>query len=904
LERSKSGTLRTKEIMAGGFSLLFTFAFFGATQTPQSSSQPSSPTRQAPPEIRAARLTGTITIDGELNEPDWSQAQPASSFTQTDPAEGQPATERTEVRVLVSDDAVYFGARLFDREPARVKAALARRDDDVEADEFDVYLDTFHDHLSGVRFRVTPGGAVLDGILGSSAQGSSEDDSWDPVWESATHTDSLGWTAELRIPLSQLRYNSTADGIWGIQLYRKILRKGEEDWFAFVPKSEVGGVSRYGHLTGLGPLRAQRRLELAPYALVRASYAPTAAGDPFQDGHDYDGSAGLDLKYGLTSDLTLNATVNPDFGQVEVDPAVVNLTAFETFFPEKRPFFVEGADVFRFGGIRANNSFSFPEFFFSRRIGREPQRNLSGADVSFLDAPTETSIRTAAKLSGRTRTGWSLGVLDAVTAGEDARYVNGVGTQVTVPVEPLTNYFVGRVRKDLRQGNSTVGLIATAVNRHQDDPELSSLLRGSAYIFGADFTNSWGNRTWSLDGSVGVSTVRGTADAIALTQQSSARYYQRPDATSFEFNPSRTSLSGYAYQWALAKNSGRHWLGGLVYQETSPGFEANDLGFQADASQRGVSTALEYHERKPGRLLRNYGIFPFTNHAWNFDGNLVFGSYGLILEGQLRNFWDFELRGDYAPPIYDDRLTRGGPLARQPTLGDVRLTLNSDTRKTTRLTLNFFQSWTAAEEHQTKTDLTLSVRPLPALHLSLGPALLKYRTLSQYVTSVADPVAARTYGVRYVFASLSQSEVSMITRLDWTFTPTLSLQLFVQPLISAGDFTDLKEFVAPRTYDFAVYGKDKGTVTPSPDGVVIDPGDGGSSFTVPNQNFTIRSLRGNAVLRWEWRPGSTLFLVWQQNRDNDAEFGNLRLGRDLDAVFSGGDARNVLAVKASYWLSW
>ncbi|HEX5575859.1 MAG TPA: DUF5916 domain-containing protein, partial [Gemmatimonadales bacterium] len=446
--------------------------------------------------------------------------------------------------------------------------------------------------------------------------------------------------------------------------------------------------------------------------------------------------------------------------------------------------------------------------------------------------------------------------------------------------------------------------IATAVNRNQDDLALRALLRGSAYLFGADFTNSWADRTWSLDGSIGVSTVQGTTDAIALTQQSSARYYQRPDATSFEFDPTRTSLSGYAYQLALGKNSGRHWQGGLVYQETNPGFESNDLGFQADASQRVLSTDLEYHERRPGRLFRNYVIFPFTNHAWNFDGNLIFGSYGLIFAGQLRNFWDFQLRGDYAPPVYDDRLTRGGPLARLPRNGDVRLTLNSDSRKTTRLTANFTQSWTAAHEHQTNADLTLSMRPSPALHLSIGPAFLRNRTLSQYVTTVLDPAASATFGARYVFATLDQNEVSMIMRLDWTFTPALSLQLFLQPLISAGDFSQLKELVAPGTYDFAVYGEEKGTASITSDGTEIDPGDGGTPFTVPEQDFTIRSLRANAVLRWEWRPGSTLFLVWQQNRDNDAEFGSLRLGRDLDAVFSGGQSRNVLAVKASYWLSW
>lgn len=577
--------------MPAGFSVsLVLLALIALAQIPTTAlAQDTVPASRhsSAPQIRAARVQGDVTIDGHLDEPSWIAAEPATGFTQTDPNEGKPATERTEVRVLIGDDALYIGARLHDREPGRVKAALARRDDEVEADEFDVYLDTFHDHLSGVRFRVTPGGATLDGILGSSAQGSDEDDSWDPVWESGTSLDSLGWTAELRIPLSQLRYSSTTDGTWGIQFYRKILRKGEEDWFAFVPKSEVGGVSRYGHLVGLGPLQAQRRLELAPYLLARGSYEPRAAGDPFRSGGEYHGSAGLDIKYGLTSDLTLNATVNPDFGQVEVDPAVVNLSVFETFFPEKRPFFVEGADVFRFGGIRASNSFGVPDIFFSRRIGREPQRNLAGGGVNFLDAPTETSIRAAAKLSGRTRTGWSIGLLDAVTAGEDARYVDALGSRVTTPVEPLTNYFVARVRKDLRGGNSTVGVIATAVNRDQESPELKSLLRGSAYSFGADFTNSWADRVWSLDGSVGLNTVRGTPEAIARTQRSSARYYQRPDATSFRLDSTRTSLSGHAISWPCARTAGSTGRADWCIRRPAPGWRPTTW----DSSRRRRSAA-------------------------------------------------------------------------------------------------------------------------------------------------------------------------------------------------------------------------------------------------------------------------------------------------------------------------
>ncbi len=861
-----------------------------------------TPAHAAAPELRAGLVKGPMRIDARLDESDWLASGIADRFTQTDPAEGKPASERTEVRVLIDEHALYIGARLYDREPRKIRATLGRRDEDVESDYFEVFLDSYHDHLSAVRFRITPAGAIEDAVLGSSAQGSGDDVSWDPVWEYAARVDSLGWTAELRIPLAQLRYNSTLDGRWGIQLHRQILRKGEDDWFSLVPKNEAQGVNRYGHLTGLGTLKAERLLELRPYTLARAAYTQARPGDPFQSGHDYNGSAGLDLKYGLTSDLTLDATINPDFGQVEVDPAVVNLSAFETFFPEKRPFFVEGADVFRFGGIRAFNSFGFPRFFFSRRIGRQPQRSIGGAGFDFVDAPTETSIRAATKLSGRTRGGWSVGVIDAVTAEEQAQYLDGGGVAQETPIEPLTNYFVGRVRKDLQGGNTTVGLMTTAVNRDLSDPTLASQLRGQGYLGGLDFNHSWSNRNWSLDGAVAMSTVRGSASSIALTQQSSARYYQRPDATSFTYDPTRESLSGHAFQMALARNGGGHWLGGLVYQETSPSFESNDLGFESNADRRAVSTALIYQENTPGRYLRNFQIYPFTNHAWNFDGDLVFGSYGLILQGTLRNFWGYFLRGDFAPASFDDRLTRGGPVAGQPPTRDFSAQISSDSRRTTRLSANVFHSWTTAGERNTNLGGSISFRPTAAARISLGPSITKNHTLSQYVTAVADPAATATYGTRYVFGTLDQTEVSLDLRVYWTFTPKLSLQLYAQPLISAGDYSNIKELAAPRTYRFAVYGIDRGSVTPTAGGgSQIDPGDGGATFAVGNPDFNFRSLRANAVLRWEWHAGSTLFLVWQQARQGQTDVGDFRFGRDVGALFDAhGD--NVFAIKASYWL--
>jgi hypothetical protein len=750
-----------------------------------------------------------------------------------------------------------------------------------------------------VRFRITPGGAIQDALVDT--QSGTDDVSWDPVWEYAARIDSAGWTVELKIPLSQLRYNAQTDARWGIQFERFILRKGEDDFFAFTPKREHAGVNRYGHLVGLGRVPTARRLEVVPYGVTRAEYNHAPAGDPFRSGHDYFGNGGADLKYGVTSNLTLDATVNPDFGQVEVDSAVVNLSAFETFFPEKRPFFVEGGGLFQFGSIRAHNLSNFPQFFFSRRIGRVPERSVDGDTVAYSNPPSQTAIRTAAKLTGHTRGGWSIGVLDALTATEETQWRDTLGRDHLTPVEPLTNYFVGRVRKDLDAGSTTIGALVTAVNRHLTDSTLASLERGHAYVAGLDFTHGWRNRDWSLDGTVVASHVAGTDSSIALTQRSSARYYQRPDARTLVYDPSRTSLDGLAWQVALSRNSAEHWLGSIAYQEVGPGFEANDLGFQTGADRRALSTLFGYQDNHPHAVVRNWYLIPFENHAWNFDGDLVFGSYGLLSTITFANFWNVQLRHDYSVTALDDRLTRGGPLAEYPHYEDASVSFTSDSRRTTQVSGSAFYLWDRAGQWNTQFGVTLDMRLSPAMHVNVGPSFSQNHSVAQYVTTIGDTVATATFGARYVFATLDQTQLSLLARLDWTFTPRLSFQLFLQPLIASARFRDLKELARPKSFDFVVYGRDRGTVVPTAAGETIDPGDGGAAFFVANQDFNLRSLRGNAVLRWEWRPGSTLFVVWQQSLDDQTGVGDFRLGRDLSALFNA-HANNLLAVKATYWI--
>ena len=861
-----------------------------------------SGTTRPTPVVTAARLTGSISLDGKLDEPAWASATPVTQFTQIDPKEGEPASEKTEVRVLVGPDALYIGAKLYESDPKNIRRRLSRRDESVDGDIFALTLDSRHDHVTGYYFRVTAGGAMRDAVAGGP---NGLDLSWDAVWDAAVFTDSAGWSTEIRIPFSQLPYNR-GDRVWGIQFERYRWNQQEQDFFAFTPKKEVGGAARYGHLVGLGDLPAPSRLEITPYVSTRAEYFKIPPGNPFRDGTDYFASTGADLKYRLTSSMTVSATVNPDFGQVEVDPAVVNLTAFETFFPEKRPFFVEGQELFRFGAIRTFNSFGSPTYFFSRRIGRQPHRQIGGPSAVFIDAPQQSTILTAAKLTGKTRSGWSTGVLDAVTAREMADFADASGVRGRSEVEPLSNYFVGRLRREMREGNTIVGGILTATNRDLHDPALRGILRSSAYVGGLDLNHSWMNRDWAFDASIAGSDVRGLPGVIAATQQSSARYFQRPDAKSFRFDPNRTSLSGYAGQAALIKSGGLHWGGNLAYQFSTPGLEVNDLGFQSNADRRALSTDLHYQETKPGRFLRDWVVEGFTNQAWNYDGDIVFNNYAGFVTGTFKNFSGFFVRGDYSAEGFDDRLTRGGPVTRQPRSIATDYNFFSDRRKVYSASIEYYRSADVEGQLAQSYFVQLAVQPKPGVKFSFEPNLQKSHSLAQYITTVSDPLATRTYNNRYVFATIDQTTLSLVTRTDWTFTPKASLQIYLQPLISAGEHTDFKQLRTPRTFDFDVYGREVGTVTKTGDTYDIDPDANPAtlnSFQIGDPNFNFRSLRGNAVLRWEYRPGSALFFVWQQQRVGNEPFGDFDFSRDFHGLVKQ-HPDNVFTIKATYYLSY
>ncbi len=888
--------------------LFFALATILCTAVPEAWGQDT--TRAAPvstarphdqaPTATAARREGQVSIDGRLDEAAWQAATPVTGFLQNDPNEGQSASERTEARILIDNVAVYVGMRLYDSEPAKIQSQLARRDESIEGDLVEITFDSYHDHLSAFIFRLSPAGARRDATV--SANGAN-DNSWDAVWEGSAAVDSLGWTAEYRIPLSQLRYNPN-QSTWGLQLARKIARKAEVSVFAFTPKTDQQGVNRYGHLSGLGTLPSPRRLELVPYALVKNENPAVPGNDPLRQKNNIVPGVGLDLKYGLTSNFTLDATFNPDFGQVEVDPAVVNLSAFETFFPERRPFFIEGASIFNFGDMRTQNQSNSYNFLHTRRIGRQPARFLGGPNFTFVDAPLETTIATAAKLTGRTPGGWSIGLLDAYTMREEARFLDGAGAEQRATVEPAANYFVGRIKRDLSEGNTTIGVGATAVTRALGDAALDPLFRRAAYVGGFDWNHAWSNRKWAFDGAVAFTHNLGSWQSIDALQLSSARYLQRPDREHSRRDSTKTSLTGYVAEVTFAKLSGLHWKGSVSYQEFSPTFEINEAGFLGNTDMRSVTPLIYYDENRPGKYLRGWEQLLFWNPSWNFDGDMTFNGVGTITTAEFNNFWNIFLRFDWRPPVYDAFLTRGGPMAGIVAGGGEQIEINTDRRKRHTFGLFASRSYNSAGGRGYQVSPRATLRPSTAVRLTLQPTYSRTHAMAQYVTQLADPLATDTYGRRYVFATLDQHQVAVVTRVDWTFTPQLSFQMFAQPLIAAADFQDYKEFARPREFDFEIYGRDAGTITRDASGIyTVDPDAAGAApaFTFSDRDFNRRSLRGSAVLRWEYRPGSALFLVWQQSRFGSIGTGEFDFGRDFNELW-GLPPENVFVLKGTWWI--
>jgi len=836
--------------------LTFLLAVVGGTPQGAASAPPPPPSRQA----TASRAVHPPVLDGRDDDEVWRAAQPITEFVEFDPDEGKPARFRTMAKVAYDEHNFYVFIRAYDPEPQKILKILARRDVRPPTDQLKIVIDSYHDRRTGYEFAVSPGGVKRDYAIYNDGN---EDDAWDGVWDVATAVDSLGWTAEFRIPLSQLRYANAPAHTFGFGIWRDIERYKERVSWPLYRRQQAGFVSQLGEVNGIDGISSPRRLEATPYLVTKNVSVPATVGF----NHDQRFTAGADFKYGVTSNLTLDGTVNPDFGQVEADPSVLNLTAFETFFQERRPFFIEGAGLLSFGVNCSVVNCQGEGLFYSRRIGRAPQLAGTYGDAN---SPTSTTILGAAKLTGRTTSGLSVGILDAVTQRQS-------GIQ-NLTIEPASNYGVLRITQDLRKGETTIGVIATAVNRSLDD-STRNVLRSSADVVGFNVRHRF-LHTYQFQAAVTGSRVAGTAQAMIGTQMEPAHYYQRPDGP-LGVDSTATSLSGSTAQVKFGK------VAGFVefetsYQRVTPGYEINDLGFLNRADWQEQATWGSLNFQKPNAV--------FNRLFWNFNEWNDWTTAGLPLEhavntnahSELRNHWWLHAGATVGRlgTAFDDRAARGGPALRLDPYISPWIGIQGDQRGVLVPSV-----WMMVQRADGGRSTYFNIQPGTDFRIanrwtgSVGANFTRNKSDNQWFGN---------FGTHYTFAHLEQRTISLLLRVNYTASPTLTLQIYASPFVSKGSYTNVRELNDPRarTYDdrFRPY---------SDTAVANNPG-----------GFDVKFFNSNTVLRWEYQPGSTLYLVWSQGRDDfDGVLGTRSFTGDFRQLFRA-PANNTFLLKVSHWFDW
>jgi len=856
-----------------------------------------SPTVRA----HAVRRSGAIAIDGRLDEAVWGDAPRQSGFVQRFPRDAAAPSLATHFAVIYDDDAIFVGVWADDPRPDLIRALLTRRDVESPADAVIVAFDSYHDRRTAYAFQLNAAGVQRDMLM---FDDSNQDDTWDAVWTGNVAMTAAGWTAEYRIPLSQLRFASNEFQEWGFQIVRTIGRTGEQDSWSPWPRSAPQVVSKFGVVDGITHLGEKTRLELLPYASSGVDRMPVDAGDPLNSRYGWRRNLGVDLKYGLGPAFTVSATINPDFGQVEADPSKVNLSASELFFAEKRPFFLEGVDLFK---LQIGNSDGSVEgAFYSRRIGAAPAE--PDTDFDFIRAPQSTAIYGAAKLTGKTASGWSIGVLDAVTGRETAEIAlaaadpAGTATRSALTVAPLTNYAVARLKRDLRDGGTSIGLSATAVNRKLDGTGLERVLHDQAYTGGVQLQHRWADNAWTANVNLMGSLVHGSAEAIAETQKSSVHYFQRPDASDVHLDPTRTSLTGVAATWKIGQlGEARHWRYGFGGDLRTSGLELNDAGFQLASDRMVPFVYAAYRDDSPGDHLLNWQFNSDVFWVQTLEPRLT--EFGLESNGsvQFANYWQLSGGWNIDRARWSIHALRGGPALRNDPGAFGYANLNTDTRKPVWFSINgygghnFTSGFTEAG-----MDLGATVQARSNIDLFVGPSIYHRNDPMQYIDQVDDDVTMdRTH---FVFGRIHETDVSMTVRANWAFSPHLTLQAYAQPYIASGRYAELKDVDNPGANRFADrFHQFTGDELRLADGT-YHVARGGGSFAFDRPDFNFRQLRSTLVVRWEYRPGSTVFAIWSHGQTSDTfHDGRFRFGRDFSDL-GAAPSENIVMVKANYWI--
>lgn len=837
-----------------------------------------------------------ILIDGKLDEPAWQKATWQDDFTQYEPSEGKNPSQKTEFAILLDENSIYVGFKCWDSSPDSIVQRLTRRDE-LDGDYVAVQFDSYFDKRTAFAFMANAAGIKYDFMI--SNDGENEDNTWDPIWVVKTSKDDKGWYTEIKIPLTQLRFEGNLEQTWGLQISRMLFRKKEVSLWQASSKKTSGWVSQYGELKGLKNLKARKVADLTPYVVARTDRFEKEAGNPFtQSGKNNQLNVGLDGKLGLTNNLTLDFTINPDFGQVEADPSQVNLTSFETFFEEKRPFFIEGKNILSFPLMFGDGDLASENLFYSRRIGRRPHYSPDLADNEYMKSPEFTSILGAAKITGKTKTGWSLGFLESLTSDEYARVSNG--TERKVMIEPFTNYSIGRVQKDFNKGNTFFGAIFTSVNRNLTEDQLNDLHK-DAFTGGFDFTHKWHNKDWQLDLSTYFSRVEGRAEAITNTQKSWIHGFQRPDASYLKLDTTRTSLVGQGGKIVLGKYGGKlKFMAATAWK--SPGLELNDVGYMRQADNIMEVIWVGYRIYEPFSVFRYLNLNFNQWTEWNFGGELTGPGGNINVHTQLKNYWNLHLGGNINGNGLSTTELRGGPALK--TIGSKNLWFafgSNDQKKFTGEAQ--FMIYGANEKNAKQIfdgGVSFAYRPSKSLKITLSPNYNWNNDELQYVTQ--QDYSKTT---DYIFARIHQKTLSASLRINYIITPNLSIQYWGQPFIATGKYSEFKRITNSRannyTDRFTFLSSNELSYNAADEVYRVSDTGGNELYTFDQPDFNVKEFLSNMVVRWEYLPGSTLYLVWSQHRDQSVSNGEFNFRSDFKTLFDD-QPYNVFLVKLSFRL--
>ena len=844
-----------------------------------------------------------VNFDGRIDDAVWNNVDWGENFVVHFPNNGEEPQRQTKFKILYDDSYLYVAYRCIDPNPEKIENRLSRRDG-FPGDWVRIVIDSYHDLSTAFSFTSSVSGVRGDEFI--SNNGNNSDSNWNPVWATLTNIDLEGWTAEIKIPLSQLRFGSDDEQVWGFNIIRRDFRADERSNWQWIPQNSSGWVNNFAELHGIKNINPKRQLEIMPYVLAKAETFEKEEGNPFRDGSDIGGSIGIDGKIGLTSDITLDFAIYPDFGQVEADPSQLNLDGFQIFFDEKRPFFVENSNLFDFRvtDSESGGNFNIDNLFYSRRIGQSPSGYHDIQDEFFSDRPDNTSILGSAKVSGKTKKGLSIGILESITAEEITR-IDGEGdTELELVAEPLTNYFVGRLAQDFNKGATVVSGTLTSVKRRLTDTGLEDQFHSDAMTGGISLFHSWKEREWQIKANFSLSNVKGSAAKIENTQTSFEHYFDRPDADHLSVDPNKTSLGGNAGTLSLANYWGKDNLSfqtGFTWR--TPGYEVNDLGFMNTADEINHFTWVGYRIPKPVGILRRLQINFNESSKWSSGGEHLGASVNVNAHTSFTNSWNMGIGNNFEFKDISAKALFGGPLLRQNRGFFNWIYVNSDNRK--KLTYGFwYGKYTPVGSDKGALNINnfnvwASIQPSNALSISIRPSYFAQSRTIQNVSS-------HQYNGqdRYITGKVDQKTLSMSMRINYSLTPNLSIQYWGQPFISKGNYTEYKfitDALAKNYRDrFELYNDDQISLAEDGDVFYIDENrDGNTDYSFDNPDFNFLQFRSNMVLRWEYKPGSEFFLVWTQSTSGDVDVNKGLFSSLKDDLFSE-KISNIFLLKYTY----